>query len=77
MKKVKKCPIFLSPGTLNSTETRVVSMWYTCVVQYLHGVVHVYSKHYIIIPKCACVSVCLCTFYLKMANGNDLILFAT
>ena len=26
---------------------------------------------------CVCVSVCLCRFYLKTVNGNDLILFAT
>ena len=59
MKKVKKCPIFVSPGTLNSKETRVVSMWYTCVVQYLHGVVHVYSKHYLYYNSEVCVCVCL------------------
>ena len=26
---------------------------------------------------CVCLSVCLCTFYLKTVNGNDLILFAS
>ena len=26
---------------------------------------------------CVCLSVCLCRFYLKKVNGNDLILFAT
>ena len=25
---------------------------------------------------CVCLSVCLCRFYLKTVNGNDLILFA-
>ena len=34
---------------------------------------------HIIIQKCArvCLSVCLCRFYLKTVNGNDLIPFAT
>ena len=50
-------------------------------VPIIHLIYQIYVtavKHiYIIIPKCACVYVCLCRFYLKTVNGNGLILFAT
>ena len=68
----------------NSTRTCylaiiIIMIMYTLYSYNSYSICYEYNDQriYIIIPKCACVCVFLCTFYLKTVSGNDLILFAS
>ena len=64
----RKFSIFRCPNfKLVQCKTR-----FTCTL-YAAPLKHLYYNSEV----CVCLSVCLCRFYLKTVNGNDLILFAT